>query len=66
MKINVLPAIRNIICAFGSKPNDCYPKIKSISDSGLLTIYFPIPLISVLNDTLFLNASQKLNISFNS
>jgi hypothetical protein len=49
-------------CSFGSRPNDCLPKIQSITDSGLLTVFFPIPLSSAVNETQYLNVSSTLDI----
>ena len=57
LKIRVLPPAQNITCPYGTKPDDCMPKIKQITNGGLVTLVFPMPLESVLNETLFSNAS---------
>jgi hypothetical protein len=62
LMIRVLPKSRNTTCPFGIKPNDCLPKIESITDSGLLTVFFPIPLSTVLNETQYRNLSSTLDI----
>lgn len=62
LKIKVLPPIKDTQCPFGNKPMDCFPKIKEISNEGVLTLFFPIPLASSLNETLFNNASKTLYI----
>ena len=60
--IRVLPKSRNTTCPFGSRPDDCLPKIESITDSGLLTVFFPIPLSTVVNETQYKNLSGTLDI----
>jgi hypothetical protein len=64
LKIRVLPPLiyTNITCPFGVNPGDCLPKIKRITNSGLMTLFFPMPLESLLNDTDFKNASRTLDI----
>ena len=49
-------------CPFGNKPVDCLPKIKQITNSGLMTLFFPIPMESLLNDIDFENSSRTLDI----
>ena len=61
-RIRVLPKSRNSTCPFGSSPDDCLPKIQSITDSGILTVFFPIPLSSVVNETQYRNVSSTLDI----
>jgi len=51
-----------LTCPFGSNPEDCLPKIKQITNSGLMTLYFPMPLESILDDINFRNASRTLDI----
>ena len=66
MKIRVLPPLKqtNIMCPFGNNPGDCMPKIKQITNSGVMTLFFPIPLESFLDDNDFRNASRTLDIEF--
>jgi hypothetical protein len=64
MRIRVLPPLKqtNMTCPFGSKPGDCLPKIKQITNGGVMTMFFPMPLESLLNETEFRNASRTLDI----
>ena len=64
LKIRVLPPLKytNMTCPFGNNPGDCLPKIKQITNSGLMTLFFPMPLESFLNDIDFKNASRTLDI----
>jgi hypothetical protein len=50
------------ICPFGSQIGDCFPKIKQITNSGVMTLFFPMPLESILDDIDFRNASRTLEI----
>jgi hypothetical protein len=38
------------------------PKIKQITNSGLMTLFFPMPLELILDEIDFRNASRTLNI----
>jgi hypothetical protein len=49
-------------CPFGSNPEDCLPKIKKITNSGVMTLFFPMPLELILNEIDFRNASRTLDI----
>ena len=64
MRIRVLPPLKqtNMTCPFGSKPGDCMPKIKQITNGGVMTLFFPMPLESLLNETDFRDASRTLDI----
>ena len=64
LKIRVLPPLKhtNITCSFGNNPSDCLPKIKHITNSGLMTLFFPMSLESLINDIDFKNASRTLDI----
>jgi hypothetical protein len=64
MKIRVLPPLKqtNMTCPFGSNPGDCLPKIKQITNSGLMTLFFPMSMESFLNDIDFKDASRTLDI----
>ena len=64
MRIRVLPPLKqtNMTCPFGGKPADCMPKIKQITNGGVMTLFFPMPLESLLNETDFRNASRTLDI----
>ena len=65
LRIRVLPPLKqtNMTCPFGSKPGDCMPRIKQITNGGLMTLFFPMPLESpLLNETDFGTASRTLDI----
>jgi hypothetical protein len=65
MRIRVLPPLKqtNMTCPFGSKPEDCLPKIKQITNGGVMTLFFPMPLeLILLNEIDFRNASRTLDI----
>ena len=64
MKIRVLPPLKqtNMTCPFGGGPGDCLPKIKHITNSGVMTLFFPMQLESFLDDIDFRNASRTLDI----
>ena len=64
MRIRVLPPLKqtNMTCPFGNKPGDCMPRIKQIKNGGVMTLFFPMPLESLLNETDFKSASRTLDI----
>lgn len=49
-------------CPYGSPNSKCLPKIKSITNEGILTLLFPIKLNETLNSTFYFDAAKTLEL----
>ena len=64
MKILIFLPLKktNMTCPLGGVPSDCFPKIKHITNSGVIILFFPMKFESYLDDIDFRNDSRTIDI----